>query len=125
MADRSIIYGKGGGYLRASGEQAAAILRAAFEKHFANISGPTAVRLTVDEARGFPSFKGVPEASQTAWLVIVSDSASQSAYGLVQEGGLWIDEQVREAFAKARAMTIACETLLNMERMDGETAGSA
>lgn len=125
FADKSIVYGKGGGHFRASDDGAVRIVRAAFEKHFANISRPTVVKLTMEDARCFPGFQGHPDAGDVAWLVVVSDSSGETAYGVVQEGCPTLDRQIREGFAKARAQQTACEILLEMRRLDRPTAGSA
>lgn len=125
FADKSIVYGKGGGHFRVSADGAARIVRAAFEKHLSNISRPTAIRLTIEDARCFPTFRGHPEGGNVVWLVVVSDSNGETAYGIAQEGCPTLDRQVRETFAKARAQQTACETLLEMRRFDSPAVGSA
>jgi|GEM_PF-3299899 len=125
LSARTVIYGKGGGYLVADGEVPARILRDAIEKHLRNYLVPTAVRISLDEACRFPSFKGKASASNIAWLVVVSDSWGETAYGIAQEPDPRIDPAVREVFARARAQQMACETLLKMACTNEPLAGTA
>lgn len=122
---RTVIYGKGGGYRVADGEVPVRILRDAIERHLRNYLVPTAVRISLDEACRFPCFKGEACASDVAWLVVVSDSWGETAYGIAQEPDPRIDPAVREVFARARAQQLACETLLKMASSNEPVSGTA
>lgn len=114
LAPSFLAHGRNGYFARAESEVALNILERTLVRHLKFGGKPTMVPLTMEQARKFPIFKGEDWATRRAWLVVVSDSDGQLAYGLAQEGHPAIDPKIREMVARARAQRIACDSLLRM-----------
>lgn len=114
LAPSFLAHGRSGYFARADSEIALGILERILVRHLKSGGKPTAVPLIMDQARKFPIFEGEEWAANRAWLVVVSDTDGQLAYGLAQEGDPAIDPKIREMAARARAQKIACDSLLRM-----------
>lgn len=106
--------------LRVTDKTACEVLERALAQHMRSSSKPTAMRLTLDEARAFPGFDEGPDDYPAAWLVIVSDRAGGFAYAIRQEGRPEVDPQIRAAGAKACAQYDACIGYLRQQQLMGK-----
>ncbi|MTH57881.1 hypothetical protein [Paracoccus litorisediminis] len=89
-----------------------AILLRTYSEHFRNISKPTSIRMNLAEAMAFSEFLPVPRWGDTVWLVMVSDRAGRTGYGLAQEWSERVDPFIRESEARARAQHLACDAAI-------------
>ncbi|WP_147296835.1 hypothetical protein [Paracoccus thiocyanatus] len=125
FAKGSIIHGSSGGRVRVENELACAIVEKAITKHMRSSANPTSVRLNLNEALAFPTFRPSPAGCPIAWLVVVSDRAGGLAYAIAQEGAPSVDPQIRAAVAKARAQYQACYILQENKMGLSGTVGCA
>lgn len=120
-----LILGSSGGFMRPSGGTAKEVIARVTKRHCRKPASPTLMPLTLLEAASFLQFKINPDALPLFWIAIVSDEAGRCAFGIAQEGDPAISPQITRTYARALAQSIACESLLKMERLDGVPAGSA
>lgn len=112
FARNFIMYGPGGSAFRVTNERACEIVEKAIAKHMRASASPTAVRLPLADAVAFPMLRPDPNGSPFAWLVVLTDSYGEIAYGLAQEGSPLVDVQIRSAAARALAQYQACHKFL-------------
>lgn len=123
--EKLVIISDSGGYIRPRHELAQAALKRALERHCRNASSPTILPMTLAEVAAIIPGKIKPDCLPLFWIAIVSDEASNLAFGIAQEGDPALSPLITRAYARASAQRIACEKLLGMAHMMGEVAGSA
>ncbi|AGT08124.1 hypothetical protein [Paracoccus aminophilus] len=123
--ERMVIMSDGGGYIRPQHELAKAALFRALERHCRKSGSPTIMSLTLPEVAAFIPGKIDPDWLPLFWIAIVSDEASNLAFGISQEGDPALSPQITRAYAQATAQRLACEKLLTMTHSIGEVAGNA
>lgn len=121
----TMMYGSNGSIFRVDDDVACTIVERAIARHMRNSAQPTAMRLSLEEAKRFPLFRPSPFGCPVAWLVVVSDTRGAISYALAQEGIPEIDPQLRAAGAKAQAQFKACFQLLESQMGGGSVMGSA
>jgi hypothetical protein len=112
VARRALACREDGSVVRINHETALAIMESAVRRHIQRSSRPTALRMTLDEAKTFPLFEPSPSGVPVVWLVVISDEEGSFAYALAQEGIAAIDPKTRAAAARAHAQFQACYRLL-------------
>lgn len=125
FAKSTIVQGLSGGMVRVEHALACATIEKAITKHMRSSANPTSVRLTLNQALAFPTFRPSPAGCPVAWLVVVSDRAGGLAYAIAQEGIPSVDPQIRAAVAKARAQFQACYILQENSMGLGRVMGRA